>query len=575
MLRTLAGLALLCAAPACYSGIDPDGDGIADGDDFGEDAGEGADEGSAGEGDGGEDGEQAELPSPSPRFYRLTHEQWENTVQDLFELDAPTGHSSLFRADPQVAGFIFDNDVSALEIDEALWNGYRIAAGEVADLVTADPELLATFTPEDDGSELSERADAFVRSFGARAYRRPLEAQEVTTLTALFEAAPPLYPDMDDDFAAGVRHVVETVLQSPFFLYRIERSATVVDGLIPLDDYEIASRLSYFLWNSMPDAALLEAAAAGSLTTTGQVAAEAERMLEDPRAGEMVVRFHYQLFEGHKFETIAPSANFFPDAPEDLPELVAEEHERFVRDVVFGGGGGLVELLTSSETFVNDDLAALYGVEGVMGDEFTHVDLDPSQRQGVFTQTGFLAANSTSVDPDPIHRGVFLAKRMSCLTIAAPPDGVPPLPAIEPDQTNRERVEAHTEAEGTVCVTCHSTLINPFGFAFEGYDALGTWRTVDNGKPVDASSTVFLGTEPAAVDGAIDLMQAMASSEAVHQCYAKHWFEYASGRNEASGDDQMIERLGAASLDEQQSIAELLVNMTTSPAFLNRAAEEL
>lgn len=565
--RCLSALALLWAAPACYSGVDTNDDAA---------QGDTGDTGGTGDGDTG-DGDTSsgeELPSPAPRFYRLTHDQWENTVQDLFGLDAPTGLSELFRDDPLIAGFVFDNDATTLEVDEALWTGYRVAAGQVAELVTSDPDLLAALTPVDGLSE-AERIDSFVRSFGGQAYRRALEDAEVASLTELFLSAPALYTDIQDPFTAGVRHVVETVLQSPFFLYRIERSEGVVDGLIPLDDHEIASRLSYFLWNSMPDQELFDAAESGQLATPAQVGAQAQRMLGSTRAADMVVRFHHQLLDADKIDNIAPSPNFFPDAPANLPELAAEEHERFIRDVVYGGGGGLAELLTSSETFVNQDLAAIYGVGGVMGEEFVHVELDPTQRQGIFTQVGFLAANSTSVDPDPIHRGVFMAKRMSCLSIAAPPDGVPPLPATEPDQTNRQRVEAHTEAEGSVCVTCHGGLINPFGFPFEGYDALGAWRTTDNGQPVDTSTNVAIGGEVMAVGGAVDMVQAMATSQGIHECYVRYWVEYASGRNSTPSDIPMVERLGADSLDEQQSIEELLVSVTTSLSFLNRAVEEL
>ncbi|PRQ02368.1 hypothetical protein ENSA5_23850 [Enhygromyxa salina] len=566
--RWLPTLALLTAA-GCYTSVNADEAGGT----AGETVGDGGDaDTSDGDGDGDGDGDAAELPSPSPRYYRLTHEQWENTVQDLFELSAPTGHSELFRADPQVAGFIFDNDATSLEIDEALWTGYRIAAGLVAEQVTDDPDLLAKLMPPEGPSE-AERIETFVRSFGAKAYRRPLDDQEVATLTELFVAAPPYYSGVSDSFVAGVRHVIEATLQSPFFLYRIERSETIVDELVPLDDYEVAARLSYFLWNTMPDAELFDAAAASQLHTAAAVEAQAQRMIADPRAGDMVVRFHQQLLEAEKFETISPSPNFFPDAPADLGELAAQEHEHFIRDIVYGGGGGLAELLTSSETFVNDDLADIYGVPGVNGDEFTFVELDPSQRKGVFTQVGFLAANSTSVDPDPIHRGVFLAKRMSCLQIAAPPDGIPPLPPLEPDQTNRERVAAHTSADQ--CATCHATLINPYGFPFESYDAIGAWRTIDNGQPVDTTASPFVGEQAVAVAGALELVEAMAASEAIHECYTMHWAEYAAGRNAVPDDWVMIQRLGEASLAQQQSIQELLVALTTAPAFLNRAAEEL
>lgn len=560
--------ALFALSLGCYTGVDLSDDA---GGTQGETAGEAGD--GDGDGDGGDgDGDGVELPAPSPRFYRLTHEQWENTVQDLFDLPNPTGFSSLFRADPSVAGFIFDNDATSLEVDEALWTGYRLAAGQVAAQVTEDPAVLAELMPPE-GPPEAERIDTFVREFGLAAYRRPLTEDEVAVLVDVFLAAPPLYPEVDDSFVAGIRHVVEAVLQSPFFLYRIERSETIVGQVIPLDDYEIASRLSYFLWNTMPDDALFDAAANDALHTEGQVAVEAARMLEDPRAADMVVRFHQQLLDADKIATISPSDNFFPDAPDDLSNLAAIEHERFVRDVVFGNGGGLVELLTSSQTFVDEQLAAIYGVAGVLGDEFVEVSLDPTQRKGIFTQVGFLASNATSVDPDPIHRGVFIAKRMLCLTIAAPPDGVPPLPPLEPDQTNRERVAAHTSAPQ--CAQCHATLINPHGFPFESYDAIGGWRTIDNNQPVDTTSNVFIDNQLVPITGAIEFVELMAQSSNVHTCYAKHWIEYTVGRNSTADDSLAIARLGTSSHQDQMSIQDLLIALTTSPFFLNRAVEEM
>ena len=559
----LPTVALLCAT-GCYNGVDIDAASGTEGQEQGEEDGNEA---------GDSEGEAVELPSPVPRAYRLTHTQWENTVQDLFELPEPTGHSNLFRADPKVAGYIFDNGATSLEVDEALWTGYRLAAGAVAEQVTDNPEALAALMPAEGPSE-AERIDTFVGEFGTRAYRRPLSEDELTILTSLFNGAPGFYPDEDDAFVAGIRHVVEAVLQSPYFLYRVERSEEVVAELIPLDDYELASRLSYFLWNTMPDAALFEAAAAGEVHTPEQVASETARMLEDPRAASMVVDFHRQLLDADKFDTISPSPNSFPDAPASLPELAAREHELFIRDVVFGNEGGLAELLTSTQTFANAELAALYGIEGVVGEDFVELSLDANERRGVFTQVGFLASNATSVDPDPIHRGVFMVTRMLCLPIAAPPDGVPPLPATEPGQTNRERVAAHTEASAP-CDQCHSTLINPHGFVFEGYDAIGAWRTTDNGKPVDSSATVFVDTPPATVSGAIEMVELMAQSPGVHDCYARHWLEYTLGQNSDTSDSAVIGRLGDGSLVEQQSLQDLLVAMTASPFFLNRAAQEL
>lgn len=564
----LLGTSLL-AGPGCYTGLDTGGpDGVA-----GETEGAGSGGSDAGS-DGGEGGgvPGVEAPSPGPRVARLTHQQWENTIRDLFYLAEPTGISETFRADPAQAGFIFDNDATTLEVDQALWSGYRRAALEVSALVAADEQILTAILPPDSGDPAA-RARAFVQEFGPRAYRRPLTPEEEEHLVGFFDEAPALFPG-EDPFIAGVRMVIEAVLQSPHFLYRIEQSEAEEDGVIPLGEYEVASRMSYFLWNSMPDDELFVAAGASELLDPQMVEEQARRMLADPRAREVTAHFHDLLLETRDFEGIAPSEAFFPEAPAQLGALAQEENRRFVESVIFDRSGGWTELLTSTETFVNADLAEVYGLEGSYTEEFVSAQLDPEQRRGLFTQVGFLATNATSVNPDPIHRGVFLAERITCTKIAAPPDGVPPLPPVD-GKTNRQTVEEHTEAPGTACQGCHSTWINPMGFPFENYDAMGAWRTEDNGFPVDASASVLLGDGRVDVANAVELIDLLAADPKVHECYMRHWIEYAQGRLSGSEDDAWVARLGERSLDDGAPVTDLLVELVTSPAFLNRSTEEL
>jgi hypothetical protein len=228
--------------------------------------------------------------------------------------------------------------------------------------------------------------------------------------------------------------------------------------------------------------------------------------------------------------------------------------------------------MTSTEAFVNDDLARVYGVEGSFGPEFVKVQLPPNERRGIFNQLGFLAANATSINPDPIHRGVFIATRVLCLGIAAPPDGVPPLPPIV-GGTNREIVQNHTQSS-PVCAACHGTVINPFGFPFENYDASGAYRTSDNGEPVDASSTPRIDGAELPVDNSLELAEALGSSRQAHECFASHLVEYAFGRETERLDDALIEELTTASLGGAP-ILELIARIAESPAFLARSAEEL
>ncbi len=565
--------ALVLTGGGCYGGLDgkpgegadgADGGGDGDGDGDGGDAGDDA-QGDAGDGVAGD-----ETPAPTTRVARLTHEQWENTVRDLLYLADTTGLSENFRADPQASGYSFDNNALTLEVDQALWSGYRIAAADVAELATADASILAAILPPDGGDNVA-RADQFIREFGRRAFRRPLDEAEVSLFMAQFNQADALYSD-EAAFESGVRIVIETMLQSPDFLYRVETSEEVIGDVIPLSDYEVAQRMSYFLWNTMPDDTLLDVADASGLSTADDVATEAWRMLADPRAGELIGRFNDQLFHIEKFETVAPSPTFFPDAPANLGISAVTEFRMFMNEMTLGREGTFADVLTSTETFVNADLAAIYDVPAPAGTEFELVQLDPTQRKGILTQVGFLAANASSVDPDPIHRGVFVSKDMLCTPIAAPPDNVPPVPPPM-GKSNRETVAEHTS--GPSCAGCHNTLINPYGFAFENYDAVGAWRTMDREFAVDASGSVVVGSAGAVdITNALDLIENMAASPEVHACYLQHLVEYANGRPAVPEDEDLVNRLAELSVGEA-SVQALIVELVTSKPFLSRATEEL
>ncbi|TPV94647.1 MAG: DUF1592 domain-containing protein [Myxococcales bacterium FL481] len=505
-------------------------------------------------------------------MFRLTHAQWDNTVRDLLRRDDSFEFAADFRDDPYQSGFLFDNNFSALSVDSILWDNYRGAAGQVAAAVVADEDILDAIVPGGAVSD-DEQAAAFVEEFGSRAFRRPLTTAERDAYLELFDEAPGLYPDTQAS-RAGIQFVVEAMLQSPHFLYRIERSDDDADGLVPLTSYELASRLSYLLWNSMPDDVLLAAARDDELTDPDELERHARRLLESERAAETVAHFHRQLFELDNIAAAAPSQALFPDTSSRFGEYAQTEAELFLNEVVFSDDGGIRELLLSPKTFVNAELARVYGLSGDYDDDFEPVTLDDERRAGLFTQLGFLAANATSAQPDPIHRGVFMAERVACKSIPAPPDDITPLPSAE-GRTNREVVEAHTEDPDTVCAACHATTINPFGFPFENYDASGAWRDRDNGHDVDASSEVRIGDDVVAVDHALDLVTALASSATVHRCYAQHLIEFATGRPAEAQDEGWAARLGDQSFADTLSVQDLLVELIRSPAFTHRSAQEL
>ncbi|MGH1341834.1 MAG: DUF1592 domain-containing protein [Nannocystales bacterium] len=571
----ILGAALL-VAPGCYGGLDLEAAGAGPnsgpgGTDSGAESGSGSDTDS--DSDSDSDGPNgAELPAPSSRLARLTHTQWENTVQDLLYLDTPTGFSESFRADPSNAGYLFDNSAAALEVDQALWSGYQRAAVDTAALAVTTPAVLAAILPVDGGDDAA-RAEAFVRDFGMRTFRRPLEEDEVIAYAALFPGAADLY-DETTGFDAGVQLVIETMLQSAHFLYRIEASTEADGDVIALNDFEVAQRLSYFLLDSMPDDELFDVAVEGSLTQGDVLEDQARRLLADPRARQVVETFHDDLFDAESYLSASPLPAFYPDAPSDLGELAVQEFHTFVDRTLIDDQGGVYDLLTSNVTYVNDDLAAIYGVTGVTGDEFQRVELDPELRRGLFTQIGFLVGNATGVQPDPIHRGAFISERIACSELPPPPDDIPPLPDVA-GLTNREAIEELTEEPGSNCAGCHSVFINPMGFPFENYDSTGAFRTQDDGKTVDPATTVILDGQENPVANAVELADLLAQSPSVHECYAKHWVEYASGRPALPEDEALVHRLAAASLDSSASMQDTLVEIVKSQPFTTRSAFEL
>lgn len=507
----------------------------------------------------------ADLPAPTTRAARLTHAQWENSVRDLLGLAELSEFSANLREDANVGGFLFENNLSALSVDEALWQGYSRAAAGAAAAVVADPALFSALVPA--GADDAARVSAFIAQFGQRVHRRPLTETEIGEYLAVYQAAAALEPGLD----AGIKLLIETFLQSPHFLYRVEESAEVNNGLIPLNGYEIATRLSYMLWNTMPDAPLFAAAAAGELTDPTLVEAQVRRMLDDARAEQTALDFHRQLYGFGHYDRISPAPAFYPDAPANLSALALEESQLFIKQL-YTGGLGLQALLTSTDTYVNQELAPIYGLDPAdYGETLELAPLDASQRSGILTQIGFLASHSTAVQPSPIHRGVFVARHVACLPLPAPPDNIPVLPEAM-GTTNRELVQSHTSAPA--CAACHHTLINPFGFPFENFDATGQFRDTDNDLPVDASATVTLDGATVMVNDAVGLARVLAASPSVNECYAQHWLEFAYGRQHVPTDAPLIERLGGAQL-QGSSMKDLILSLVRTEAFLARSTEEL
>jgi hypothetical protein len=500
------------------------------------------------------------------RFPRLSHPQWEQTVVDLFHLDAPTGLSASFSPDPD-GNRPFDNNEAELEVTPALWNDYQTAAEAIAEQVTSSAEQLARFLPDSTSSRLADKEAAFLRIFGQRVYRRPLSASELDARRTLFDRAPELYPDLDP-FVAGVRASVVAFLQSPFFIYRAELSQepTAMGSPIgPLGDWEIASRLSYAIWNTMPDDELFRAAAAGELATAAGAHAQISRMISAPRTRVTVRRFFDQLYGGDRYAGLNKNPTLYPDFTPTIAADMRAELGKFTGNV-YEQGGGVRELLTSTTTFVTPGLSAIYGVTppGASvqdADGFVQVQLDPTKRAGLLTLSGFLGWKGTASQPNTIQRGVFINRKIICQPLPSPPPQAQGK-TLGDQKTDRERVDALT-GPGTCGAGCHGIYINGPGFALEHYGAMGEYRAFDGDTPVDSSGTFSFAEGPVAFTDAIDLSETLARSPQVHACFSDYLVQYVVGRDTAPADAAVVEELAGRSA-AGASTRDLLISLLES-----------
>jgi hypothetical protein len=450
----------------------------------------------------------------------------------------------------------FSNNERALFVSSTLWSDYQRAAEALSAKIAGDAQALSRVTAGTTDSA------AFIRSFGRRIFRRPLTAAEEQAYKTLFASGPTLVGS-SNAFADGTQLVIESMLQSPNFVYRSELGT---DGA-PLTGYEMASKLSFLLRNTTPDDALLDAAAAGEFNSSSGVVARATKMLDEPAATEALGRYHAELFGLTRYGSIDKNRTKFPTYTEALNTEI-EQADRMFFDRIVSAGQGVRQILTSPLAFVGSASAAIYGV-AANGQGLVEAELGPD-RPGILTRLGFLAYNANLSEPDPIHRGVDIMNRLMCLDLLPPADiAIPPLPAPVPGQTNRQRVSAHT-GDGTCGQGCHSTLINPIGFAFENFDAIGQLRATDNGQPVDTTGTVSLAGGLKTFAGAPEFVKLLSEAPNVHGCYVKHLGEFALSRDLATRDRALIDGIEGLSMNNSASVKAILLAIVGHPSFLNR-----
>ena len=500
-------------------------------------------------------------PGRSP-LRRMTRIELDQTLADLLGDDTGPAHRLL----QEELGSGFSNNAEVRTVSELVAEQYLAVAEDVARRASADlPALLGC----DPATGEDACVESFVESFGARAWRRPLDADERTRLMTVFTSSRDRWGTR-----TAVELVLEVMLQSPHFLYRVELPPPGAEpgDVVRLDGYQVASRLSYMLWSTMPDEALFAAAEAGELDTNAGVAEHARRMLDDPRANAPLLRFFDEWLQLSALEGLAKDTEVYPDWQPEIADLFREETHAFIREVWQNEGASFETLLTADFTMVNAELAEFYGMTAPAGTEYVRVPVDPTRRAGLLTHGSFLAGHSKVHETSPIHRGMFVRAGLLCGDVPPPPPGIDPIaPDPDPSLTLRERLEEHRT--DPVCGSCHA-LLDPIGFGFENFDSTGRWRDEEAGRAVDASGFLQDTDVDGEFVGAVELAHRLAGSEQVSDCMVRQWFRYGYGRTESIRDDTCsLDQLEDAFDSAGGDLRELVIALTQSDAFLYRAAD--
>ncbi len=489
---------------------------------------------------------------------RLTRAEYNNTVRDL--LGDTSNPADAFVREEEQNGF--NNNAEVQGMTPILAEQLMLAAENVAARAT---EHLADLVPCLATAEQTACMRRFIASFGERAYRGPLDEDEVDHLYAVFASG------LIEDARTGIELVLQTMLQSPRFLYRIEFGDTASSmPVVRLSSWEMASRLSYLFWNSMPDEALFAAARTDQLRTKEQIVAQAERLLVDPRTRATAANFHAQWLGLAALATATKSRHVFPAFSEAIRTAMRSETEMFLDDAVWEGPGDLATLLAAPYSFMNADLAAFYGLTGPAGSSFERVELDTTQRIGLLTQGSLLSINAHSDQTSPVTRGKFIRQRFFCQDPPPPPPDVMAVaPSVDPNLTTRERFAAH--AESASCASCHR-LMDPIGLTFEHYDGVGRYRSFENGRAIDASGSLVDTDVDGPFTGVPELVSRLLESQQVRDCVVTQWFRFAYGRGEGADDACNLRMLEDQFDASKSNIRSLLLALTQTDAFLYRPA---
>jgi hypothetical protein len=505
--------------------------------------------------------------APAPGLLRrLTRNQFRNAVKDVFGYDVNVNDLD---ADSFTGNFASIGAATVVTSDRGV-EQYSTAIESAVNAVFADATKRAQFigcTPTGQSNDTCVRG--FIQKLGLRAWRRPLATAELDRFVALAASASTTLGSATE----GARWATVALFTSPSFIYRPELGAASAGGALRLTGYELASRLSFLIWNSLPDQTLMDQAANGMLATADGLRTAATRMLDAAAGRESVGGFAEEYMRLDRIATQAKDPALFPEYSASMQAAMVRDIRDTWASLAFDDQASFYDLFTTRKAVVNADLARLYGIDatGLTATTFQTRSLPADgPRSGVLTKAGLLSEFANQQSGSPTLRGKFIRESLMCLTIPPPPAGVNTAVVDQPTDvpmTKRQRLEkVHQTADG--CKTCHA-LMDPLGFPLENFDAIGKYRTTDNGLPVDPSGS-FDGVAVADANG---LGVAASQSVTVAQCLIRKYYTYAVGHEERGVDGSVLNTLATAFKGSGFKMRDLILAVVTHDAFSTAAPQ--
>lgn len=494
-------------------------------------------------------------PGRSP-LRRLTINEYDNSIAYIFG-DASRPAERLIDSERGVVS------ADARIVSEVIAGQYMSAAEDVSLRATEELDALLGC----DGANDEACVHGFVERQGRLAYRRPLDVSETDALVAVFNIITGEF-----DTRSGVRAVIEAMLQSPYFLYRVEIPALDAGPIVRLTGYEVATRLSFLLLQTSPTDELLARAEAGELDTDAGVEAIARELLDDAQASVAIESFFHHYLELDMLEGLTKDVETFPDYNEEIGRLFEAETTAFVTEVLESEDGDWRELLTADWTMMNGALSEYYGIGDVSGDEFVRVPLDARYHSGFITHGSVTATRGRSNSTAPVQRGMFVRAKLLCGRILDVPEGLE-LEAPDPDPTLTYRQQLEEHRANAECAVCHE-LMDPLGFSMEHFGGDGRFRIDDNGLDIDATGEILGSDSNGYFDGVPELAERVITSQEAQACFGEAFFEFGAGRALSDEDGCSLQGMLGSFRGGEFDIRELIVGLTQTEAFLHRVVDQ-